>query len=142
MELTPGRVFIGRLPHQADLAESLAAICDREKIRLGVVTVIGAVTKARLAYYNQNTHKYIESLRLDERLEIVFCCGNVSVKDTAPFVHAHVVFANDKGQAFGGHLVPGCTLFAGEYFIRELTGTDLQRELDGPTGLSLWPAET
>jgi len=141
MQLTRGRVFIGRFPHQADLLEALTEICVKENIRLGMLTVLGALEMARLAYYNQNTHKYIESLRLDERMEIVSCHGNISLKDTAPFIHAHVVLANDKGQAFGGHLITGCTLFAGEYYIQELTGAEVQRDLDDQTGLSLWPLE-
>jgi len=142
MQLTPGRIFLGRLPHQSDLLESLTEICVKEQIRLGTVTVVGAVEMARLAYYNQNTRKYIESLRMDERMEIVSCTGNISIKDTQPFIHAHVVLANDKGQAFGGHLITGCTLFAGEYFIQELIGADVQRELDAQTGLSLWSPGT
>ncbi len=138
MQAQEGRVFIGRLSYQADLLSSLTDLCRQENIRLGTLSVIGALTSARMGYYNQNTQKYIESI-LDEKLEIVSGLGNVSVKDGEIFVHAHLVLANDKGSTYGGHLVGGCVVFAAEYWIRELTGGELLRERDPRTGLALWP---
>jgi len=138
MPLIEGRTFIGRLSHGADLLAALNEFCQEKDIRLGALSVIGAVTGGRLGFYNQNTKKYIESLRLDERLEIVSCQGNISLKERVPFVHAHVILANDKGETFSGHLVPGCTLFAAEYIIKEYTGGELARDFDAQTGLFLW----
>jgi len=139
MQVQQGRVFIGRLPHHGDLLMSLTDLCRQENIRLGVFSVIGALTGARLGYYNQNTRNYIECLRLDERLEIVSATGNISLKDSQIFVHSHIILSNDQGATYGGHLVEGCMIFAAEYCIRELTGGELVRQEDSQTGLSLWP---
>ena len=117
MQVNSGRYFIGRFSQKSDRLSSLIQLCTQHNIQLAVFSVIGAVERARLGYYNQNTRKYIESLRLDDRLEIVSCLGNVSLKDGQIQVHAHIVLANDHGQCYGGHLMPETILFAGEYFI-------------------------
>ena len=70
--------------------------------------------------------------------EIVSCSGNISLKESEIFVHAHIVLADDKSQCFGGHLMPGCILFAGEYYIQELAGGKFRRKYDPETGLALW----
>ena len=38
----------------------------------------------------------------------------------------------------GGHLLPGCEVFAGEVMIRELGDVSLVRMHDEETGLALW----
>lgn len=64
--------------------------------------------------------------------------GNVSIRDGSPLVHAHVSLADYSGNAFGGHLAPGTTVFACEYIIQAFTGETLVREQDSETGLPLW----
>jgi len=141
MQVTRGRSFIGRFSKDADLLASLEQLCVTHEIKMAFFSVIGAVECARLGYYNQNTRKYIESLRLDNKLEIVSCLGNVSLKDEKPHVHAHMVLANDQGQCFGGHVIPETVLFAAEYYIQELSGDSLMRTYDDQTGLFLWPQD-
>ena len=138
MQLSEGRVFIGRLKTKSDLLLSLTEFCKKENIRLGVFSVIGAATRAKLGYYNQDTKKYIESVILNKKLEITACTGNISLKDSEIFVHAHITLADSEGRCRGGHLMPGCAIFAAEYYIKELTGKELSRKDDPETGLSLW----
>lgn len=138
MKVKEGRKFIGRFESKTDLLGAITDFCKKEDIRLGVFSVIGAIGGVSLGYYNQSTHKYIESLRSEANFEIVSCTGNISSKDSEIFIHAHITLADDKGQCFGGHLMQGCLLFAGEYYIEELTGATLERKYDRETGLSLW----
>ena len=57
-------------------------------------------------------------------------------------VHAHVTLGDKDGQAFGGHLAEGTLVFACEFAILEhQSATSLVRQIDGPTGLFLWPAQ-
>ena len=133
----PRQVFMGRLAHGSDLLRSLTQLCKENNIRLGGLTVIGAVQAARLQYYNQPGKEYQESL-IEEPLEITSLVGNISEKDGQPFVHAHLTLANREGRVFGGHLAEGTVVFAAEFTIEAYEGPALQRRFDGVTGLSLW----
>lgn len=139
-EVKPGRVFIGRLPKGGDLLESLTAVCRERKVELAKVSALGAVEHACVAYYHLGRQEY-ETFDLQGELEILSLTGNVSLRDGAPIVHAHVVFGDAQGRAFGGHLTPGTIVFACEFVLEELTGARLERGFDAPTGLPLWPAD-
>ena len=131
------RTLIGQLPHGADLLESLTEIVQRENIRLGRISGIGATTHAVVAYYDQNIKKY-NSLEFSGGMEILCLNGNVSLRDGKPFVHVHILLGNAEGKVFGGHLLPGTKLFACEVTIDEVEGEELVRERDERTGLFLW----
>ena len=102
---------------------------------------IGAVSQARVGYYNQAERKYY-FLDLARPLEIIALTGNISLKDGEPMVHAHVTLSDSDGRAFGGHLAEGTLVFACEFAIQEYrSATALVRQMDDPTGLFLWPQE-
>ena len=138
MQVDEGRIFIGRFELNSDLLLSLTEFCKQENIRLGVFSVIGALTKVSLGYYNQDAQQYTECARLEKKLEITSCIGNISMKDSEIFVHAHITLADHKGQCYGGHLMPESSVFVAEYYIKELTGAELNRQYDKETGLTLW----
>ena len=138
MQVKQGRIFIGRFKTKANLLESLTDLCKTENIQLGTFTVIGAVTNASLGYYDQKAKKYTECVKLDKKLEITACIGNISLMDSEIFVHAHITLAGHDGQAYGGHLMPGTQIFAAEYCVKELVGATLSRRYDPETGLKLW----
>ena len=138
MQVQEGRVFIGRFKAKTDLLAELTELCKKERIKLGVFSVIGALTSANLGYYKQDAKEYVECASLDKKLEITSCTGNVSLMNSEIFVHAHITLAEHNGTAYGGHLMPGSTIFAAEYYIKELKGTTLERTHDSETGLNLW----
>ncbi|MDI6709974.1 MAG: DNA-binding protein [Bacillota bacterium] len=140
-EAKSGRILIERLAKGADLLPALTGICVREGITHGEVWAIGALARARVAYYDQTARRY-KTLDIPEPCEIVSLVGNISLKDGEPFVHAHLAVGDEKGHVFGGHLVEGCEVFAAEYVIREyLVAAHLERTYDEPTGLALWKSE-
>jgi hypothetical protein len=128
---------VNRIRHGADLLEELTRLCVEHDITLGRVEAIGAVQKARIGFYNQSTREY-EFRELDHPLEILALVGNVSLKDGRPIVHAHITLADHEGHAFGGHLAPGCVVFACECVIQRIDGDALERAFDDETGLPLW----
>ena len=136
-KITPSKSFIGRLSHNADLLQEITDLCVRENITLGRVEGIGAVQKARVGYYDQTSREY-QFIDYDQPLEVLKLTGNVSIKDNAPFVHAHITLSDDKGNAFGGHLAPGTIIFAFEIIIQAFEGPELSRGYDEETGLPLW----
>jgi predicted DNA-binding protein with PD1-like motif len=136
----PGRIFMGRLPHGADLLAELTAFAAAKGIRAARVEAIGAVKCARTGFYDQAAKKYGYH-QFAKPMELLALVGNVSVKaeaPEAPFVHAHVTLSDEEGRAFGGHLAEGTLVFAAEFCMVELPGVELSRRPDGVTGLALW----
>jgi predicted DNA-binding protein with PD1-like motif len=136
-EVKVEKMFMGKLEYGADLLEEITQICVDRDISLGRVDALGAVKKARLGYYNQHNHEY-HFYDLNQTLEITNLIGNISIKDGAPIVHAHLTLSDKEGRAFGGHLAPGTIVFACEIVIQVLDGPQFERGLDQRTGLPLW----
>ncbi len=130
-------LFMGKLTYGSDLIEELTDICIRKNIRLGRIEALGAVQKACIGYYDQNSREY-QFINLDQHLEITNFIGNVSLKDDNPIVHAHVTLADETGKAYGGHLAPGTIVFACEFILESFEGPAFNRGLDEETGLPLW----
>jgi hypothetical protein len=136
-EYSEKRIYMGRLPYGGDVLKSLTEFVKERGIKKGQVQVIGAVQKAVVGFYDQETRKY-ENIILDKHLEILSLIGNISLKDDQPFIHAHLTLSDEEGKSFGGHLMEGTIVFAGEFIIREFEGENLERTYDEQTGLALW----
>lgn len=135
--VTARKVFMGKLCYDGDLLGEITKICQRENICLGRIKALGAVQKARLGFYHQQKKEYA-FIDIDKPLEIASLIGNVSLKDGAPVVHAHVTLADENGIAFGGHLASGTVIFACEVIIETFDGPSFNRAFDEQTGLPLW----
>ncbi len=136
-EAHAGRAFVGRLETGADLVADIERYCAEQGILAAQVTVVGAVRRARYAYYDQDERRYVE-LESDAHHEIVGFVGNISLREDRPFLHAHATFADASGSTVGGHLLRGTEVFAAEVMIRELGDVALIRQHDEETGLALW----
>ena len=134
---TRGRSIVARLKHGADLLEEIVALAERHGIEAGALQGLGALQRARLAYYDQAGKTYGE-FALEQPLEITALAGNLSRRDGGPAAHVHLTLAAGDGRAFGGHAAPGCVVFACELVITELLGQPLERVPDEVTGLPLW----
>jgi predicted DNA-binding protein with PD1-like motif len=135
-ELGVGRNFIVRAEHDSDLIKSVTELAKKNGIATATFTAIGALKHAKLGFYDQNKHEYLETI-FSTPQEIASCIGNVSTKDDDPFVHAHSVLADQNGNTNAGHLLEG-KVFAAEIHLTELIGKKLERKHDSVTGLSLW----
>jgi predicted DNA-binding protein with PD1-like motif len=128
---------VARLPHGGDLLEEIAAVADEHGMRAAELRAIGALKSARLSFYDQTSLEYGE-FAVDEPVELVGLLGNVSRKAGTTLVHAHATLAGHDGACLGGHVAPGCVIFACELLLQELVGDPLEREFDAVTGLALW----
>ncbi len=131
------RIYQGSLDKGADILEGLLGVMKQHGIPAGLISGIGAVTEARLAYYNEQTRTY-EEMGFQEPLEIVSLKGNISMKDNEVFPHLHAVLSRRDFTAVGGHLLPRTYVFAFEFEIIPFVGDPFVREFDGATGLFLW----
>ncbi|GLI38528.1 DNA-binding protein [Geobacter hydrogenophilus] len=133
-------MFMGKLPHQADLIDALTETARANGIRAGAIQVVGALQRAKLGFYDQWSKTYRE-IPFAKPLEIVSGMGNISLRDGKPFVHLHLSLSDEEGKVFGGHALEGCTIFAAEYAIMPLPGSAPVRTFDETTGLFLWERE-
>lgn len=136
-EASNGRTFVGRLATGSDLVGEIEHHCAEQGVLAAQVSAIGAVRRARFAYYEQGAKRYSE-LESDTHHEITGFVGNISERDGRPFLHAHATFADADGATVGGHLLTGIEVFAAEVVIRELADVSLVRRHDAETGLALW----
>ncbi len=119
--------------------ESINSAAKKSKIDTGVFSLIGAVKHAVVGLYRNG--KY-ETIHLEGPLEITSCIGNISLKEGAPFAHAHVTLSNEKAEVKGGHVMPGCIIGAtGELMLIEAKDLHLKRKLDERTNLFLLSME-
>jgi predicted DNA-binding protein with PD1-like motif len=130
---------VARLDHGRDIIGQITDLAVEKEIETGFLSVIGALSRAELGYYDQVSQKYI-AIHIDEPVELVSCSGNVSLRDGQPFVHAHAVLSDKVGRVWGGHLNSGL-VFAAELYMQELLGPHLKRVPDSITGLNLWSEE-
>jgi predicted DNA-binding protein with PD1-like motif len=131
-----GKNFMVRVKHDSDIINFVTDVAKKNGIMTATFTAIGALKYAKLGFYDQKRHEYLETL-LSAPQEIASCVGNISMKGNEPFVHAHAVLADSEGNTKAGHLLEG-KVFAAEVHLVELVGEKVARKNDAVTGLSLW----
>jgi predicted DNA-binding protein with PD1-like motif len=132
-------VIVERFKTGDDILEGLNKLVLQNHISAGSFTALGAVNKATVGCFVGGGKYSTTSLR--GPLEIVSCLGNVSMKEDAPFVHAHITLADRKGKTHGGHLMPGTTVGATfELTLHSYDQMELRRKLDPETKLFLLDA--
>ena len=131
------RAIIARMEPGEDILATIESVADSYNIRSGQLTLIGAVSKANLAYFDRTSQEY-KSFSIDEDLEVVSGMGNISrLHDGSVVVHAHVIVADENGKCYGGHLNRGCEVSVTiELVIHEMEA-DIRRARDDLTGLNL-----
>ncbi len=130
------RIIQGRLYKGDEIISGLSSFLKDNSITSGIITGIGAVSFAKIGYYNQTEQKYIAK-EFNEAMEILSLKGNISIKDNEPFMHLHIVLSKDDFTCIGGHLSEA-KIFAFEFEIIEFEGISFQRGFDSDTGLFLW----
>ena len=135
-EFGSGRLFLFGLDHDSEIVASITNLAERLGVEAGTVAAIGALKRAEIGYYDQNSHEY-RAIEIDRPMEITSLIGNISTRDGKPFLHAHATLADSEGDVRGGHLSSG-TVFAAEVYLQELVGQSPVRRHDPTTDLFLW----
>ncbi|MHA1426038.1 MAG: PPC domain-containing DNA-binding protein [Candidatus Helarchaeota archaeon] len=135
-EIGINRMFLIKLEPNDKLLESITQAVQANTIKTGFFTAIGALNTANIGYYMLDQKSY-KTITLIGDFEILACTGNVTLKDDSPFIHAHLIIADQEGKAYGGHLLPNCQIsVTGEVFLVEAAKV-LSRKLDKDLQLSL-----
>ncbi len=132
------RVVLARLAPGSDLLQGVEELCRAEGVRCATVSVIGALRRCRLGWYDPTQGRY-EDFTVGELAELLSCSGNVSLLEGQPMAHLHAQLAVGAGPVRGGHLLPGSEVFVAEVALQVLGGDPPERRLDAETGLKLWP---
>ena len=131
-----GKMCFARFSENDDLAESIKKAAEESGVRAGTLILIGALKQTVLGCYKQGEYVNTE---LKGHVEIASCMGNVAhdEKDET-IIHAHIVVSNEKGEAFGGHLMKGCLVGpTAELVIIEAADLNLERVFDEKTKIKL-----
>ena len=129
------KMAIEKLNYGKDLISEIERVCEKRKIKSGWFNAIGALKDVTYGFYDQKLKEYNEFL-YENPCEITSCIGNISILEDKIFIHAHINFADEKGNVKGGHFHKG-EIFAAEVAIFDYEKT-LKRKFDKITGLRLW----
>ncbi|HEY7063407.1 MAG TPA: PPC domain-containing DNA-binding protein [Chloroflexota bacterium] len=127
--------YIVRLETGEPVIESLTAFLREQRIDFASVSAAGAVEWLRLGYWSPRSQQY-EYREFPEQLEAVSFQGNAALKDGAPFLHIHGVFAREDFAVYGGHVKEARVRPTLEVWLRA-ERVPVRRTLDPATGLDL-----
>jgi predicted DNA-binding protein with PD1-like motif len=130
------KIVFARFVEGEDLLKTINLVAHKSDVAAGFFILIGTLKAAKLGFYHQGKYEIIE---IDSPVEIVSCTGNIALRESKPFAHAHISISNAKGKVMGGHVMPGCIIGAtGELVLVEASDAELFRKLDEKTQLFLW----
>jgi len=98
--------WILRLDRGEEIVGSLATFAEREGIRAGFLSAIGAVGEAELGFFGPERGVYDRRTFTGDH-EIGALTGNFSELEGRPFPHCHVVLSGPDFVAHTGHLFRG-----------------------------------
>lgn len=127
--------YVIRLDKGEEIVESIDLIVKNENIKLGTITGIGAVNKAKIGYFEIETKEY-HTTDLEEDMEIVSLSGNISEMNGEAYIHMHIALSNNTYLVKGGHLNSATISATGEIAIDSFEGL-VDREFNDKVGLNL-----
>ena len=119
-----------------EIAGELQRFSKSQELAGSSFKAIGALSYAKLGWFNWETKKYDLACVLDEQLELLSLIGDIALRDGEPQVHAHVVVGRSDGTAHGGHLLEARVRPTCELVLIE-SPTHLQKKFDPESGIAL-----
>lgn len=112
-----------RLKPGMDFMVELTGWAKEKKIKAAsIVSVVGSFKKVNLRYANQP-----KGVEQEGHFEIVSLVGTFNESSS----HLHASVSNEKGETFGGHLLPGNVVYTtAEVVVAELPDVVFTREKD------------
>ena len=133
-----------RLPPGTDVMAGIIGICEKYNIKDGVIiSALGSwrkVTFANPTDLPNGKVGYGESTVFEGNYELVSLSG-IICHDTEGKIlpHIHLTISDEKGNAYGGHLQPGCeVLLTTDIIIGSFSGIDMGRRFDEELGVPLF----
>jgi uncharacterized protein len=119
-----------------EVAGCLKSFAEENKLSSSSFKAIGALSGARVGWFNWETKKYETAARFDEQIEVLSLIGDVALQDGKPVVHAHLIVGRKDGTAHGGHLLEAHVRPTLEIILTE-SPQSLRKKIDADSGLAL-----
>jgi hypothetical protein len=129
------RTFIVVFETGEEVISGLTAFARQRAPCASHFTAIGALSRARLGYFDWQRKHYRE-IPVEEQVEVLSLAGDIADYRGEPKVHAHVVLGRSDATALGGHLLQAHVRPTLELVLVDSPRT-LQRWHDPATGLAL-----
>lgn len=119
-----------------EIAGELKKFAEERHLAGSSFKAIGALSSAKLGWFNWETKQYEPANDLNEQVELLSLIGDIALKDGEPQVHAHCIVGRRDGSAHGGHLMEARVRPTCELILTE-NPTHLEKKLDPESGLAL-----
>lgn len=127
--------YIIRLEKGEEIIKSLTELCEKEDIKLGRVTGIGATNKAKIGLFDVENKEY-HSTELKGDMEITNLSGNITRKGEEVYLHLHITLCDENNRALGGHLNFAFISATCELIVDVIEGY-VDREFNEEVGLNI-----
>lgn len=134
MQLTrAGSLYVIRFEDGEVFPSRFLEFLKAESMYGGSFTGIGAMSSARIAYFDTEVRDYVER-EIREQVEVLALMGNVALYAEQPLVHAHITLGRRDYTTLGGHLREGvvCPTLEVHFHVAEEA---LERTVDSKYGL-------
>lgn len=130
-----GESIILRLEKGEEVIESIKELCEKEDIKAGSISGLGATNHVVVGLFKIDEKKYYSNT-FEEDFEITNLTGNISRVNGEVYLHIHGTFANIEGKCIGGHLNKAIISATSEIIINKING-EVGRKFSEEIGLNL-----
>lgn len=127
--------YIVRIDKGEEVIEKIKELCNKESIKLGTITGIGATNNVEIGLFDINTKEY-HSSKLTDIYEITSLIGNISTMNDETYLHIHINISDRNNNAYGGHLNKCYVSATVELFINVID-SQIDRKFNEEIGLNL-----
>ena len=129
--------YVMRLDPGEEIVEQLTALADRENVRLGCVSALGAANDVTIGIFSTGEKQY-HSRRYQGDFEISALVGSVTRMEGEPYLHLHITIGNPvTGEVHAGHLT-SCTISATLELFLQVWDGQVDRQFSDQVGLNLF----
>lgn len=130
------KTYVVILDTGEEIAACLKQFANTAQLGGSSFKAIGALSNVELGWFNWETKKYQNAVKLDEQVELLSLIGDIALKDGEPQVHAHAIVGRQDGTAHGGHLLSAIVRPTCELVITE-SPKHLGKKIDPKSGIAL-----
>lgn len=124
-----------RLEKGEEVIETIKKLCEKEDIKAGSISGLGATNHVVVGLFKVDEKKYYSNT-FEEDFEITNLTGNISRMNGEVYLHIHGTFANIEGKCIGGHLNKAVISATSEIIINKING-EVERKFSEEIGLNL-----
>ena len=129
--------YVMRLDPGEEIVEQLTALAERENVRLGCVSALGAANDVTIGIFSTGEKQY-HSRRYQGDFEISALVGSVTRMEGKPYLHLHITIGNPvTGEVHAGHLT-SCTISATLELFLQVWDGQVGRRFSDQVGLNLF----